>query len=63
MCFPYVSVFRLVGGLGESGGVPGPGVDAERGEDPGLEWAAAGDEPDVAAAGVDCDLSDTAEFS
>ena len=45
MCFPYVSVVCLVRGLGDSGGVPGPGVDVEGGQDPGLEWAAAGDEP------------------
>ena len=63
MCFPYVSVFCLVRGSGDSGGVPGSGVDVEGGQDPGLEWAAAGDEPDVSAAGVDGDLSDTAEFS
>lgn len=62
-CFPYVSVFCLVGGSGDAGGVPASCVDVERCEDPGLEWAAAGDEPDVAAGGGDRDLADTAKLT
>ena len=50
-------------GLGDAGGVPASCVDVERGQDPGLERAAAGDQSDVGAVGVDVDLADTAEFS
>ena len=62
-CFPYVSVLCLVRASGNVGGVPPLGVDVERAEDLGLEWGAAGDEPDLSACSGDLNVADAAELS
>jgi hypothetical protein len=47
----------------DGGAVPAGRVDGERGEDPGLEGGAAGDDADGAAFGVEGDVTDAVELA
>src|SRR5690606_11481253 len=50
-------------GLGDSGFGPAGGVDAEGGEDGGLEWVGSSDHFDGPVAGGEGDRADPVEFS